>query len=125
MRRLSEILAFPKAWYRRTLVRRLFLGEFKTTSFHSAATEAATMAAAAPSVGTEAASNNLGVRKATLAPGGAASAGKQRTTSVSQGENSQQARIWIGETTAHSWETLVMTAINFKELKVRITKQIK
>ena len=38
MRRLSEILAFPKAWYRRTLVRRLFLGEFKTTSFHSAAT---------------------------------------------------------------------------------------
>ena len=45
----------------------------------------------------------------------------QRTTSASQGENShgQQARIWIGETTAHSWETLVMTAINFKELKVR------
>ena len=36
-----------------------------------------------------------------------------------QGENAQQARIWIGETTAHSWETLVMTAINFKELKVK------
>ena len=125
MRRLSEILAFPKAWYRRTLVRRLFLGEFKTTSFHSAATEATT-AATAPPVGAEAASNNLGLRKATLAPGGAANAaGKQRTTSVSQGENSQQARIWIGETTAHSWETLVMTAINFKELKVRITKQMK
>lgn len=28
MRRLTEILAFPKAWYRRTLVRRLFLGKF-------------------------------------------------------------------------------------------------
>jgi hypothetical protein len=27
MRRLSEILALPRAWYRRTLARRLFLGE--------------------------------------------------------------------------------------------------
>ena len=68
MRRLSEILAFPKAWYRRTLVRRLFLGEFKTTSFHSAET---TAAAAAPSV------VEAGVRKATLAPGAAVNVGKQ------------------------------------------------
>ena len=34
MRRLTEILIFPRAWYRRSLVRRLFLGELKTTSFH-------------------------------------------------------------------------------------------
>ena len=27
MRRLLEILALPKAWYRRTLARRMFLGE--------------------------------------------------------------------------------------------------
>jgi hypothetical protein len=27
MRRLSEILTFPKAWYNRNLTRRLFLGE--------------------------------------------------------------------------------------------------
>ena len=27
MRRLSEILTFPKAWYRRNLARRLFLGD--------------------------------------------------------------------------------------------------
>ena len=27
MRRLSEILAFPKAWYNRSIARRLFLGE--------------------------------------------------------------------------------------------------
>ena len=27
MRRLTEILALPKAWYRRSLARRLFLGE--------------------------------------------------------------------------------------------------
>ncbi len=30
MRRLTEILALPKAWYRRTLARRLFLGEEMT-----------------------------------------------------------------------------------------------
>ena len=35
MRRLTEILAFPKAWYRRTLVRRLFLGELKTTNIYT------------------------------------------------------------------------------------------
>lgn len=27
MRRLTEILAFPKAWYRRSIVRRMFLGD--------------------------------------------------------------------------------------------------
>lgn len=27
MRRLGEILAFPRAWYRRTIVRRMFLGD--------------------------------------------------------------------------------------------------
>lgn len=30
MRRLTEILAFPKAWYRRSIVRRLFLGDLNT-----------------------------------------------------------------------------------------------
>jgi len=29
MRRLSEILAFPKAWYNRSIARRLFLGDTK------------------------------------------------------------------------------------------------
>lgn len=35
MRRLTEILAFPKAWYRRSIVRRLFLGDFTTTAVYS------------------------------------------------------------------------------------------
>ncbi|XP_031778307.1 transmembrane protein KIAA1109 isoform X11 [Nasonia vitripennis] len=30
MRRLTEILAFPKAWYRRSIVRRLFLGDLSS-----------------------------------------------------------------------------------------------
>ena len=32
MRRLLEILALPKAWYRRSLARRMFLGEELTTA---------------------------------------------------------------------------------------------
>lgn len=32
MRRLTEILAFPKAWYRRSIVRHLFLGDLSMQS---------------------------------------------------------------------------------------------
>ncbi|KAL1138267.1 hypothetical protein AAG570_009956 [Ranatra chinensis] len=35
MRRLTEILAFPKAWYRRTIMRRLFLGDLSTRTTYS------------------------------------------------------------------------------------------
>lgn len=35
MRRLSEILAFPKAWYRRSIVRRLFLGDLSSGTAYS------------------------------------------------------------------------------------------
>lgn len=35
MRRLTEILAFPKAWYRRTIVRRMFLGELNVSAIYS------------------------------------------------------------------------------------------
>ncbi|KAK2588447.1 hypothetical protein KPH14_004440 [Odynerus spinipes] len=35
MRRLTEILAFPKAWYRRSIVRRLFLGDLSTGTTYS------------------------------------------------------------------------------------------
>lgn len=35
MRRLTEILAFPKAWYRRSIMRRLFLGDLSSTATYS------------------------------------------------------------------------------------------
>uniref|UniRef100_A0A1I8N1J1 Bridge-like lipid transfer protein family member 1 C-terminal domain-containing protein n=1 Tax=Musca domestica TaxID=7370 RepID=A0A1I8N1J1_MUSDO len=35
MRRLTEILAFPKAWYRRRIVRRLFLGDLSVQQTNS------------------------------------------------------------------------------------------
>jgi hypothetical protein len=49
----------------------------------------------------------------------AAAASKDRRASISTTE--QQARkIWIGQTTAHSWETLVVTTVKFKELTVHM-----
>ncbi|RVE46725.1 hypothetical protein evm_008645 [Chilo suppressalis] len=38
MRRLSEILAFPRAWYRRTIVRRMFLGDLSLNEQRSSTT---------------------------------------------------------------------------------------
>jgi hypothetical protein len=111
MRRLSEILAFPKAWYRRTLVRRLFLGELKTTSFH---TEDNRHQPAPPTSGQAHDSGQNPKRGSTVG----AKAPFNRRTSVAQVEN--QAKIWIGQTTAHSWETLVMIAFKFKELNVHM-----
>ena len=35
MRRLTEILAFPKAWYRRSIVRRMFLGDLSISATYS------------------------------------------------------------------------------------------
>ncbi|XP_023221550.1 uncharacterized protein KIAA1109-like [Centruroides sculpturatus] len=35
MRRLTEILAFPKAWYRRSIARRMFLGDQSTSALYS------------------------------------------------------------------------------------------
>ena len=82
MRRLTEILIFPRAWYRRNLVRRLFLGEVKTTSFHQ--------------------EEQMELKK------------------TSEIKPSTQNKNWIGLTTAHSWETLVIFAVNFKELNVHM-----
>lgn len=35
MRRLTEILAFPKAWYRRSIVRRMFLGDLSMSAAYN------------------------------------------------------------------------------------------
>ncbi len=121
IRRLSEILAFPKAWYRRTLVRRLFLGELKTTSFHTEAPAPGTpMASSADHHRTVPGAAQVGARRQSTTFGD-----KSKKTSSSTGQSAssdQQAarKIWIGQTTAHSWETLVMTTLKFKELKVQM-----
>lgn len=48
MRRLNEILDFPKAWYKRGLVQRLFLGKEGSYATKTSATGSETSPDAAP-----------------------------------------------------------------------------
>uniref|UniRef100_A0A8C7RDG4 KIAA1109 n=1 Tax=Oncorhynchus mykiss TaxID=8022 RepID=A0A8C7RDG4_ONCMY len=117
MRRLSEILAFPRAWYRRSIARRLFLGD-----------------------------QTINIRKAywrtwdgstgNMSPGGLSSHLKSpapgRTRSVS--DSSAPRRDSVTKTSTPSfnkngkaagpqgtpWETLVVFAINLKQLNVQM-----
>ena len=120
MRRLTEILAFPRAWYRRTLVRRLFLGEMKTTSFHT------------EQVASPASNSNLDQSKEQkLSSGSGRRASVNIATMSSPRERKgsligmpppqqQDSVTWIGKTTDHLWETLVVFAVHFKVLKVQM-----
>ena len=124
MRKLQEIMEFPKAWYRKTLVRRLFLGELKTTKFES--TDAATPdtplgpAAAAGGVGQPSYSrhNSVSAGGGGNQPYGVpGQSGRRPSVAPAATTADSSAKTWIGKTTAHSWETLVLFALHFKELK--------
>ncbi|CAG9097779.1 unnamed protein product [Plutella xylostella] len=94
MRRLSEILAFPKAWYRRTIVRRMFLGDLSINQPHEASPQA----------------NNVPVSP--VLP--------QRERAKTM--NSQASRDSTASMTAGNaaWETLVLFAVNFTKLNVQM-----
>ena len=120
MRRLTEILAFPRAWYRRTLVRRLFLGEMKTTSFH---TEQVASPASNPNVDqTKEPKLSTGSgRRASVNVTTIPSPKDRRASLIGMPQPApQDAVTWIGKTTAHLWETLVVFAVHFKVLKVQM-----
>ncbi len=116
IRRLTEILAFPKAWYRRTLVRRLFLGELKTTSFHPENSVPGTPVANSDHHGRGVSES----RRRSLVHGAGALSTPAAPRTDAKKQADQRNKIWIGQTTAHSWETLVMATIKFKELKVHV-----
>ena len=127
MRRLTEILAFPKAWYRRTLVRRLFLGELKTTNIYTdvdspadiydpvnphmqfsvKAQDSPTIAGHAPFMSA--------TRKSSVA--GTPTQKRQSITLMPEPGRRKSASP-PGTQQLQSWETLVLFAIKFKELEV-------
>lgn len=138
MRRLTEILAFPKAWYRRRIVRRLFLGDLSMQ--HMAGTEPATPTGT-PSTPKEACKTpGYECTKSPAEP--FYGKDKMRLDFDSQSSPSQQAphsgavrklRTLGKSSSAESsstppseknqitaWETLVLFAVNFTKLNVQM-----
>jgi hypothetical protein len=100
MRRLTEILAFPKAWYRRNIMRRLFLGDLSVqqTNLNDENQEKHHDTDKSPLF--------LSKQKVKLSE-----VGKQKTMFEASSP---------GERQYSSWETLVLFAINFTKLNVQM-----
>lgn len=123
MRRLTEILAFPKAWYRRSIVRRMFLGDLSTSVSHNdddSSTPSSTpnsktqdtkpKSDKSPLLAKDQLKYNVehDVKQAKLREMG-------RTFST---ESACSEGVDLKSSTA--WETLVLFAINFKKLNVHM-----
>lgn len=138
MRRLTEILAFPKAWYRRSIVRRMFLGDLSmgatytdeedTTSSSSTYNTSPSMSKNYERSGKTDKSpmlnnkerlklnleNELSHRHGTnrLKDGGRALSGDSTQTDTPSPSSDHK--------NVAAWETLVLFAVNFKKLNVHM-----
>lgn len=113
MRRLTEILAFPKAWYRRSIIRRLFLGDLSVhqTNLNDDDVETTT------TLPNEKSPLFLTKQKMKLnLESELKGSGKSKTK-----YSSPEAAISpTGDHQYSSWETLVLFAINFTKLNVQM-----
>ncbi|XP_060534290.1 bridge-like lipid transfer protein family member 1 [Cylas formicarius] len=127
MRRLTEILAFPKAWYRRSIVRRMFLGDLSMSAMYSE-DEDVTSSGASPGT-----SRNHDRSSATPLLGSARSRNndpdhsnhrRTRLRDVDRGFSSESNNDEQLSSSDHksltAWETLVLFAVNFKKLNVHM-----
>ncbi|XP_070391011.1 bridge-like lipid transfer protein family member 1 isoform X1 [Dermacentor albipictus] len=107
MRRLTEILAFPKAWYRRSIARRMFLGDPATagSAFGDQAEDSAE---------TSSSSGTLSPSRADSFPFG----------SLELGSPEEEAAPFPQERPApprgQAWETLLLYALNLSRLNVHM-----
>ncbi|CAB3237702.1 unnamed protein product [Arctia plantaginis] len=96
MRRLGEILAFPKAWYRRTIVRRMFLGDLSLhndTRNHGPSSSNAPVSPVLPQ--------------------------REKTKTVTDHQKPKDIKVPAPAIGA-AWETLVLFAVNFTKLNVHM-----
>lgn len=120
MRRLTEILAFPNAWYRRRIVRRLFLGDISTkpTTNPTSETDASNQPPSNDVNGTE--SDKTAQRPTDLRlndnPESASKASKLNSEKSSFDSSNSLSE--GNQITA--WETLVLFAFNFTKLNVQM-----
>lgn len=122
MRRLTEILAFPNAWYRRRIVRRLFLGDISTKLKTNPTSEAETLSPSNP--------NDLKTAQ-TMADKHVRKPGDLRLNigpdSISHSSKLHSEKSSFDSSTSlsesnqiTSWETLVLFAFNFTKLNVQM-----
>lgn len=118
MRRLTEILAFPKAWYRRRIVRRLFLGDLsvpQTCSGSDAATDTDPRMSTRNSERNPLLSNRSKLR---LSLDSDIHKASKLTPENSSSFDSNGTPSEANQITA--WETLVLFAFNFTKLNVQM-----
>ena len=136
MRRLTEILAFPKAWYRRRIVRRLFLGDLsvqqQTSNEHD------------PTLSTPQDNTRTKTPETTKSPADTFYArdklklnfegNNQTTTTTSSTTGATRKLKSLGKSSSNessstppseknqitAWETLVLFAVNFTKLNVQM-----
>ncbi|CAH1110220.1 unnamed protein product [Psylliodes chrysocephalus] len=126
MRRLTEILAFPKAWYRRSIVRRMFLGDLSMSTPFSEEDDSFT-SHASPNLSRSHERSSKSEKSPLLS-----------TNERKFGLDSQQKLKDMGKTFScdsntqpdtpspsdqknlAAWETLVLFAVNFKKLNVHM-----
>lgn len=107
MRRLTEILAFPKAWYRRSIARRMFLGD-PTTAGSAFGDQAEDSAETSSSSGT------LSPSRADSFPFGSLELGSpEEEAAPSPQERPAPPR-------GQAWETLLLYALNLSRLNVHM-----
>ncbi|XP_077518913.1 transmembrane protein KIAA1109 homolog tweek [Amblyomma americanum] len=107
MRRLTEILAFPKAWYRRSIARRMFLGDPATagSAFGDQAEDSAE---------TSSSSGTLSPSRADSFPFGSLELGSpEEEAAPSPQERPAPPR-------GQAWETLLLYALNLSRLNVHM-----
>ncbi|BES96456.1 Fragile site-associated protein C-terminus [Nesidiocoris tenuis] len=117
MRRLTEILAFPKAWYRRSIMRRLFLGDLSGSTTYSDGDESDTgysdnrvYSERSPILAVDRDNLRLNLNSNFKMP-------RYRADRSSSSDSSP---VTMDKVPTAAWETLVLFAVNFKRLNVHM-----
>lgn len=122
MRRLTEILAFPNAWYRRRIVRRLFLGDISTKMKTNSTNETdAPTASNQNDLCKEQTEKGKPFRKPGDLRLDICKDNSSQTSKLHSEKSSFDSSTSVSESNQiTSWETLVLFAFNFTKLNVQM-----
>ncbi|XP_059220164.1 bridge-like lipid transfer protein family member 1 isoform X5 [Stomoxys calcitrans] len=132
MRRLTEILAFPKAWYRRRIVRRLFLGDLSVQQTSNDFEYAGTPTTPKDFQRTKTPDKSpadafyarekmkLNLENSMQTPTSSASAIRKLKSLGKSSSNESSSTPPSEKNQITAWETLVLFAVNFTKLNVQM-----